>query len=116
MLHKRLFKAAANNSLVCFYLTKKPALDRYKYKTIYKGIYSRSIFYFTFLYLFYMPPSSLTGHSAHLLARATETCTTQVCQDAAAAILHDLDLNADPCSDFYQYTCKFLRVNLGFYS
>jgi hypothetical protein len=51
-------------------------------------------------------PRTLGGHSAHLLSRSTATCTTQVCQDAAAAILHDLDLNVDPCTDFYQYTCK----------
>ncbi|OBZ89812.1 Endothelin-converting enzyme 1 [Choanephora cucurbitarum] len=49
-------------------------------------------------------PNSLSVHSSQLLARA-ETCTTQVCKDASKSILNDLDLNADPCSDFYQYTC-----------
>ncbi|KAI8087607.1 uncharacterized protein B0P05DRAFT_577930 [Gilbertella persicaria] len=48
-------------------------------------------------------PNSLSTHSTQLLARS-ETCTTQVCRDTASSILHDLDLNADPCSDFYQYT------------
>ncbi|KAG0749219.1 hypothetical protein G6F62_000566 [Rhizopus arrhizus] len=48
---------------------------------------------------------SLATHSAQLMARATPVCDSQVCQTAAASILNDLDLNVDPCSDFYQYTC-----------
>lgn len=56
-------------------------------------------------------PNSLSGHSAHLLvARSGETCETQICKDAASSILHDLDLNVDPCSDFYQYTCKLKYI------
>lgn len=52
-------------------------------------------------------PNSLSGHSANLLAaRSGGTCETQVCKETASSILHDLDLNVDPCSDFYQYTCK----------
>lgn len=50
---------------------------------------------------------SLSSASSHLLARSV-TCETQVCKDTASAILHDLDLNVDPCSDFYQYTCKHI--------
>lgn len=49
--------------------------------------------------------NSLTGHAANLLARDGSTCNTQVCKDAAKSILSDLDINVDPCSDFYQYTC-----------
>ncbi|KAI8383005.1 hypothetical protein BD560DRAFT_420771 [Blakeslea trispora] len=49
-------------------------------------------------------PNSLGVHSTQLLARA-DTCNTQVCKDASKSILSDLDLNVDPCSDFYQYTC-----------
>ncbi|KAI8334149.1 hypothetical protein EDC96DRAFT_488244 [Choanephora cucurbitarum] len=49
-------------------------------------------------------PDSLSVHSSQLLAR-TDICSTQVCKDASKSILNDLDLNADPCSDFYQYTC-----------
>ncbi|KAI7885925.1 uncharacterized protein EV154DRAFT_427608 [Mucor mucedo] len=48
--------------------------------------------------------NSLTRHSANLMARAGGICTTQTCKDAATSILHDLDVNVDPCSDFYQYT------------
>ncbi|KAL7311909.1 hypothetical protein PS15m_009619 [Mucor circinelloides] len=55
-------------------------------------------------------PNTLSGHSAQLLAARSypagaATCETQVCKDTAYSILHDLDLNVDPCSDFYQYTC-----------
>ncbi|CEP10669.1 hypothetical protein [Parasitella parasitica] len=52
-------------------------------------------------------PNSLSAHSAHLLAQSygVGTCETQACKETAYSILHDLDLNADPCSDFYQYTC-----------
>ncbi|KAL7320762.1 hypothetical protein PS15m_000621 [Mucor circinelloides] len=32
-------------------------------------------------------------------------CSTPECTILANAILADLDLNVDPCSDFYQYTC-----------
>ncbi|KAG1177601.1 hypothetical protein G6F70_005648 [Rhizopus microsporus] len=49
---------------------------------------------------------SLTAHSTHLLARATNnTCSSHVCQSVASSILKDIDVNVDPCSDFYQYTC-----------
>ncbi|GAA5809890.1 hypothetical protein MFLAVUS_003305 [Mucor flavus] len=50
-------------------------------------------------------PNSLSGHSANLMARAGNTCDTKICKAAATSILHDLDVNIDPCSDFYQYTC-----------
>ena len=33
------------------------------------------------------------------------TCSTPACLKAAESILADIDLNIDPCSDFYQYTC-----------
>lgn len=33
-------------------------------------------------------------------------CSTPECTTLANAILADLDFNVDPCSDFYQYTCK----------
>lgn len=33
-------------------------------------------------------------------------CTTQACQEAAKSIREYVDFNADPCTDFYQYTCK----------
>lgn len=65
-------------------------------------------------------PNTLSGHSAQLLAARSvssypagaATCETQVCKDTAYSILHDLDLNVDPCSDFYQYTCKLVAVLL----
>lgn len=49
-----------------------------------------------------MAPSSL------LLPRApnVSTCSTPECLKVAQDVLHDIDFNIDPCSDFYQYTCK----------
>ncbi|KAI8390970.1 uncharacterized protein BYT42DRAFT_508673 [Radiomyces spectabilis] len=32
-------------------------------------------------------------------------CNTPACAQTAAAIMKDVDLTLDPCSDFYQYTC-----------
>ncbi|KAI8078350.1 hypothetical protein BDF21DRAFT_363405 [Thamnidium elegans] len=44
--------------------------------------------------------------SNSLLVRANNvTCSTQECISIAQSILNDIDLNVDPCSDFYQYTC-----------
>jgi hypothetical protein len=57
---------------------------------------------------------SLATHSAQLMARATPVCDSQVCQTTAASILNDMDLNVDPCSDFYQYTCKAI-LNIIFW-
>lgn len=52
-------------------------------------------------------PGGLSTNSAQLMARATSVCTSHACQTAATSILNDLNVNIDPCSDFYQYTCKF---------
>lgn len=35
------------------------------------------------------------------------TCSTPECAKTAQSILDDIDLNIDPCSDFYQYTCNY---------
>ncbi|KAI9277396.1 hypothetical protein BY458DRAFT_567613 [Sporodiniella umbellata] len=51
-----------------------------------------------------MPVVSLSSHSAHLMARAN-VCTSQACQTAAKMIMNDMDLNVNPCDDFYQYSC-----------
>lgn len=36
----------------------------------------------------------------------TNVCSTSECIKTANSISADIDLNVDPCSDFYQYTCK----------
>lgn len=48
-----------------------------------------------------MAATSLTNGTANSTA-----CSTPACAALANAILGDIDLNVDPCSDFYQYTCK----------
>ncbi|KAL7334729.1 hypothetical protein PS15p_200316 [Mucor circinelloides] len=47
-----------------------------------------------------MATNSLTNNTTN-----STTCSTPECTTLANAILGDLDLNVDPCSDFYQYTC-----------
>lgn len=35
----------------------------------------------------------------------SDACTTQVCENEAENILSKLDLNVDPCEDFYRFAC-----------
>lgn len=39
---------------------------------------------------------------------ASGICDNASCTAAANAILSDMDAQADPCTDFYQFTCNFL--------
>jgi hypothetical protein len=46
---------------------------------------------------------------AHSLSTGQQTesvCHTEQCVKTGKSILDFVDLNVDPCSDFYQYTCK----------
>ena len=36
---------------------------------------------------------------------STEQCLTEACVTVASSILSAMDHTADPCEDFYQYTC-----------
>ncbi|KAI9476504.1 MAG: hypothetical protein EXX96DRAFT_652130 [Benjaminiella poitrasii] len=47
---------------------------------------------------------SLTQQSI-LMPQNNEICFTKDCITAAAGLLQSLDMNVDPCSDFYQFTC-----------
>ncbi|KAI8384890.1 uncharacterized protein BYT42DRAFT_592914 [Radiomyces spectabilis] len=46
--------------------------------------------------------ASVTAATAATANRAV--CWSPECTEAAAAILKDIDMNVDPCTDFYQYT------------
>lgn len=37
---------------------------------------------------------------------ADGVCNTELCLKFAQDIKHDMNLNIDPCTDFYQYSCK----------
>ncbi|KAI7901147.1 uncharacterized protein BX663DRAFT_515097 [Cokeromyces recurvatus] len=41
----------------------------------------------------------------HISSLNNQICFTNDCINAAANLLHSLDMNIDPCSDFYQFTC-----------
>lgn len=34
-----------------------------------------------------------------------EICFTSACIETASSILQSIDMNIDPCSDFYKYAC-----------
>lgn len=38
---------------------------------------------------------------------ATNICDTPTCHALSKRLLETVNLNVDPCSDFFQYTCKF---------
>ncbi|KAI8983425.1 hypothetical protein BDB01DRAFT_722562 [Pilobolus umbonatus] len=46
-------------------------------------------------------PTSFTAAEMN----TTAICDTLVCINAATSIKHDLNMNIDPCEDFFQYTC-----------
>lgn len=40
-----------------------------------------------------------------------DVCTTPNCAQIAESIMSYVNLNVDPCSDFFQYTCKYNKFN-----
>lgn len=44
--------------------------------------------------------------SLNTTAAINDICFTDSCIKTASSLLHSIDMNVDPCSDFYQYTCK----------
>ncbi|KAI8972993.1 hypothetical protein BDB01DRAFT_808282 [Pilobolus umbonatus] len=60
-------------------------------------------FLYSLLSSFFMPPVS----DAVVIQLPThhEFCLTPTCVATASSILNSLNMNIDPCSDFYKYTC-----------
>jgi hypothetical protein len=56
-----------------------------------------------------MAPSSIVSFNPRAVSNYT-TCSTSECVKTAQSILDDIDLNVDPCSDFYQYTCNYVHL------
>ena len=42
-----------------------------------------------------------------LLARHGGVCDTPACHSLSQTLLTNTNLNIDPCSDFFQFSCKF---------
>ncbi|XP_054713276.1 endothelin-converting enzyme homolog isoform X1 [Uloborus diversus] len=49
--------------------------------------------------------SAVNGSTSITKSNATEYCVTPACVTVAAAILNAMDHTAEPCTDFYQYSC-----------
>ena len=49
------------------------------------------------------PPAAGEGEGKE--NESSEICNTPECVVAAHSLIQNMDLNADPCEDFYQYAC-----------
>lgn len=47
-----------------------------------------------------------TAPHASAAVSLNDICFSSACVQTAASLLQSMDMNIDPCSDFYQYTCK----------
>lgn len=54
----------------------------------------------------------IIGCSLILSSNARDVCETRVCIDRAKQFLDSMDLTADPCENFYQFSCgQYLEEN-----
>lgn len=51
-----------------------------------------------------MAPTSLSQGAP------SSICDTPACHALSKRLLETVNLNVDPCSDFFQYTCKFTLI------
>ena len=49
-----------------------------------------------------------TAPHASAAVSLNDICFSSACVQTAASLLQSMDMNIDPCSDFYQYTCKII--------
>ncbi|CAO3696833.1 unnamed protein product [Rhizopus stolonifer] len=75
-------------------------------KSIKKSLISSPLFSLFFLFFSFLFFTLMSQHPLGFLNISTnELCFSETCIQAASSLLSSLNMNVDPCSDFYEYAC-----------